>query len=435
MSTTTPNMNLTNPTSGTTPGPDWATQISGDFDAIDAHDHTSGKGVPITPDGMNINADLPFAGNSATNVKSVNLAQQSAALSDIDSVYDVSGDLYFTDGAGNQIRITQSGSVTGSTGTITGLPSGSASAAFSAGTFTFQSATSTPATMSMGPIKTGAASASPYFVTITASSSMAADYGLTLPADAPAANQVLVSDGSGTFTWTRGLLPLGSVVATFPNLSGAYSTAATTTADSNGFVKCNGQTIADVTSPMNGAVVPNINNSVFIMGNTTAGTSGGAASVTLVTGNLPSHTHGAGSFITGSVPTTTHTHNFAHAHQWGFSTSSLHPDLYVYATLSASKTSISGSDSLLINNITDSLAAGGTSVNIGEMERVGGSSASLYTTGALSAPSGSGSSAVTAAPSATTTVAISGTSGSTGSGTSFSILPTYITAVYLMRVK
>lgn len=87
--------------------------------------------------------------------------------------------------------------------------------------------------------------------------------------------------------------PLGAVIATFPNLTGAYDCLATTVADAEGFVVCGGQTIADATSPMNGATIPNINNDVFLMGNATSGTAGGANTKTIsVQAAFPTnHTH------------------------------------------------------------------------------------------------------------------------------------------------
>lgn len=442
--TITPNMNLPVPVPSTAPGPAWATNIVADMYAVDGHDHTSGKGVPITPNGLNINADLPLNENNLTEARTVRFSPQGAALADpadVGCLYEVADDLYYNDGAGNQVRITQGGAVTGATGTITGLPSGTASASYAGGTFTFESATSTPATMAVGPIKTGAAITSPFTVTVSASASMTANYALTYPVDAPTANQILVSDGSGNLSWTRGVLPLGSVIATFPNLTGAYSTSATTAADVNGFVKCNGQVISDATSPMNGQTVPNINNSIFIMGNTTAGTTGGSATQTLITNNLPSHTHGAGSFATslsGTFGSSTHTHNMAHVHMWSGIDASLLPELYSLSAINDASTTIGTGDSVVSDTNNVNLSAGGSSIPI-TVNHSTGSLTKYYTTGALSAPSGSGSSAVTAAPSATASLSgsnnVTGTSGSTGSGTSFSILPPYITAVYLMRIK
>lgn len=68
-----------------------------------------------------------------------------------------------------------------------------------------------------------------------------------------------------------GILPLGSVIATFPHLSpAAYVCTTTTAADANGFVQCAGGVIADATSPFNGMTIPNINNNVFLMGNVTS---------------------------------------------------------------------------------------------------------------------------------------------------------------------
>ena len=53
-------MGLTQSTVGTTTGPDWATNAENNLLTIDAHDHTSGKGVQLTPSSLNINADLEF---------------------------------------------------------------------------------------------------------------------------------------------------------------------------------------------------------------------------------------------------------------------------------------------------------------------------------------------------------------------------------------
>jgi hypothetical protein len=101
-----------------------------------------------------------------------------------------------------------------------------------------------------------------------------------------------------------GSIPVGSVIATFPNLTGAYECAATTIADANGFVKCNGQKLADALSPMNGDVIPNINNSVFLMGSTTAGSIGGANTINFA------HTHSLS--VTASFPD--HNHNLSSSH-------------------------------------------------------------------------------------------------------------------------
>lgn len=418
-----PNMNLPVPVVGTDPGPDWANNVNASLSAIDSHNHSSGQGVQIGPAGMNINADLSFNGNNATTLRTSRYSSQSGTLSgstDLDCTYVVNGDLYYNDGSGNQVRITQSGSVTGATGTITGLPSGTASASFSAGTFSFQSATNTPATMSVGPLVMGAASASPHTVTLSAGT-MAADYSIVWPTSAPTTAQTLVSDSSGNLSWSAaGFLPIGSVIATFPNLTGAYTTSATTAADSRGFVLCVGQTISDGTSPMNGQVVPHINNSVFLLGSTTAGTAGGTL------GGVGAHTH---TFTSGAtVPTEDHTHIFSHTHQWSlFDIQQTPTAIFSLGSSQPSKTSITTSDQVIISSNHNLSGSSGSNYVMSQFVF----NSNEYTTGVLSAPgSTSGSTAATAGASALTTV--SGTTDSTGDA---SFLPPYISAVYLMRIK
>lgn len=417
-----PNMNLPVPVVSQEIGPDWASDINACMGQIDSHNHSSGEGVQITPDGIDINADLPFNGSNATTMGAVQFTAKIAALTSLlRSLQVVSADLYYIDGAGNLVRITQGGSVTGASGTITGLPSGTASASYSGGTFTWQSATNTPATMDMGPAIIRSTTASSKGVTLSSRAAMAADYNLFFPLVAPAANQLPISDGSGNLSWTFGLLPIGSVIATFPNLAGAYTTSATTAADAYGFVKCNGQTISDATSPMDGAVVPNINNSVFLAGSTTAGSSGGSATAS----GVGAHTHTFTS--TTAVGTGGHTHVFSHIHQWAHQV--LRSDfLYGKIVADSSSVSISTGDTTLMNAPTFYSASGPTEF---AARPSANATQDWFTAGVGSAPSGSGSTAATAAPSATTTVA--GTTDSTG--TSFSILPPYITAVYLMRIK
>lgn len=197
---TSPNMNMPVPVVGVDPGSDWATNIDACLSVVDSHNHTSGQGVPITPQAININADLPFNGNNLTTARSVRFSPQSGTISnaaDLGCLYENGVDLYYIDGAGNQVRITQGGSVTGASGTITGLPSGTASAAFAGSTFTFQSATNTPASMNFGPVTLGQAIASGKNVNISLSGSQPANYNLILPLALPAMQSAFVSDASG----------------------------------------------------------------------------------------------------------------------------------------------------------------------------------------------------------------------------------------------
>lgn len=217
-------MSLPVPTVSVDPGPDWANNINASLSILDGHNHGAGSGVQITPAGININSDLSFSNNNATVLRSTRFDPQTTALSlatDIGCLYEVGVDLYYNDGVGNQIRITQSGSVSGASGTITGLPSGTASASYSAGTFTFQGATSTPATMAVGPLVVGNPVASSKTVTISPNNSIASNYNFVLPAALPAALNYMTLDNSGNVAFnTSGVTGSGAVVlSTSPTIA------------------------------------------------------------------------------------------------------------------------------------------------------------------------------------------------------------------------
>lgn len=200
-----PDMSLPVPVVTIDPGPDWATNLNACLSIIDGHTHTTGSGVQITPQAININSDLAFNDNNLTSVRTTRYQSHSSPIngaSDLGCTYVQNVDLYYVDGAGNQVRITQGGSVTGSSGTITGLPSGTASASYAAGTFTFQSATNTPAAMNFGPLTLGQQIASGKNVTISAANAQAVNYNLTLPvAQAVSNSSAIVSDTSGNLSY------------------------------------------------------------------------------------------------------------------------------------------------------------------------------------------------------------------------------------------
>ena len=141
---TSPNMGLPIPIVGVEPGPQYATDINNALTTIDGHNHTPGNGVQVPTGGININADLPFSSNNATLLRSTRFAPQSSTFSlaaDVGCLYENGVDLYYRDGNGNNVRITQSGGVSGSPGSIANLTS-PATASYVAGnsTFVWQSA-------------------------------------------------------------------------------------------------------------------------------------------------------------------------------------------------------------------------------------------------------------------------------------------------------
>jgi hypothetical protein len=446
--TLTPNMSLVVPTVAVDPGPDWANNVNASLSIIDGHNHSSGSGAPISVDGLSITTDLPFNGNSATELKSAQFQSQGAVLpgATVDALYVVNNELFYNDAAGNNVQITLNGSVTGAAGTITGLPSGTASASYNLGTFSFKSATNTPANMSVGPIVTGANMVNPKFVTISASGAQPNDYSLVWPLALPTSGtRYVTATTGGQFDYGSvvaeqgGILPIGAVVGTFPNLAGTYVCTATTAADSVGYVKCNGQTIVDATSPMNGVVIPNINNSIFLMGSTTAGSSGGNNNTTLTTTQLPVHDHGAGTYTTslsGTFASSGHNHNFAHSHAAAyFSNSAGGGAGYFKDSIGNSTTTIDTGNTVMFQQ-NNSFAAGGQ----GGLQIAGTSAGTKYTSGVSSSDGGgSGSGAVTGGASATASLggsnSVTGTSASAGTGSAYDSRPAYISAVYCMRIK
>ena len=114
-------MNLDLPVVSVTLGPDYATQNNEAFETIDAHDHTSGKGLKIPAAGLNINANLDFQSKKAFNLASLQLINQAVALSGATNARSVSttaGDLYYTNAAGTSIQITSGGSLVSAPGAV-----------------------------------------------------------------------------------------------------------------------------------------------------------------------------------------------------------------------------------------------------------------------------------------------------------------------------
>lgn len=195
------NMSLPVPVVGQEFGPQWAIDLNSCLALIDTHDHSSGEGVPVTPNGLNINADLPLNGNNLTLARSLRMVSQATVLTlptDLLALYSVGVDLYYNDGNGNNIQITQNGAVAGASGNISGLVS-PASASYVAGTQTFvwQSDVNTAANMDMGSIIIREVVANAKGITISSPSALSANYTIALPSALPSAQKFVTLDSSG----------------------------------------------------------------------------------------------------------------------------------------------------------------------------------------------------------------------------------------------
>lgn len=203
--TLSPNMLLRIPAVGADEGPDYAININYDLlSVLDTHDHTPGKGTQITPASFDINGNLSFNNHFATNVAGLSLvAQLSTPLTG--TVYQSGVDLYFVDGVGNNIRMTQSGGVAGTPGSITNLlPPASVTYVSGSQTFVFESNVGIAANIDGGAhLFRNLSPNSTFAVVLQASAALAASYDLILPALPPVQSfMTLNSSGEMAAPWT-----------------------------------------------------------------------------------------------------------------------------------------------------------------------------------------------------------------------------------------
>lgn len=243
-----PNMSLPVPIVGVDPGPDWANNYNSALSILDQHNHSSGSGVQIAQTGIRLTANgttfdsLNFNTSNAYGLRSAKFINQASPLAlstDVGSLYESGSNLYFNNGAGVAVQITSGNSIVGTAGSISGLPSGTASAAYAGGIFTFQSATSTPAGLSVGPIAIGQQVASPQQITIQSPNSLAASYSLTLPMALPVSTSFLLSDSAGNIS-------ASNATSVALSVSTITATSLVVTTDS---AKVNGQSVVVSANP------------------------------------------------------------------------------------------------------------------------------------------------------------------------------------------
>jgi len=205
-------MGLTLPLVSQTPGPEWASTINSDLSLIDSHNHTSGFGAPITTAALSIDADLDLNGFGLTTVSSLGLRVPSTPPTTSSVYSDSVGDLYYTNSAGQPVRITNGPNIVGSGGTISGMTGTNASVAFTVGTstFTFQSDANKPANIDSGPITVRRNSVGSYGVVIQPASGGTGNWNLFLPNADPGATRLMgiVSGGQVGYVSTNSTLTL-----------------------------------------------------------------------------------------------------------------------------------------------------------------------------------------------------------------------------------
>jgi hypothetical protein len=182
MSTTSPNMSLIIPTVGVDVGPTYAFEINQSLGLIDQHDHSPGKGMPISSEGITIVSDINMNGYAFNNLKSLTLSIQTA--NSIPATVFVKGvDLYYTDVNGSEIRLTKDSGVNGTPGSINNLfAPASVDYVPSSSTFVFSSNTNIAANLDIGSIKfRNLLPNSTFALSLLPPSALSSNYSITLP--------------------------------------------------------------------------------------------------------------------------------------------------------------------------------------------------------------------------------------------------------------
>lgn len=265
--TLSPNMSLRIPGVGTDNGPDYAININFDLlSVLDTHDHSPGKGVQITSGSININSTLSFNNRLATNIAGLTLTAQSSSPG-LSAIYESGVDLFYTDGVGNNIRITQGGSLAGTPGAIGGLvPPASVSYVSGNQTFVFQSNTNTPANIDVGSVIIREVAVSSNGISLSSPTALSSSYTLTLPGALPTSNSALCFDNTGagsfatpdntTIQINAGTLKVKDAGISIAQLAAAVADALlpsgsilsySSVTPPSGYLYCNGQAVSRTT--------------------------------------------------------------------------------------------------------------------------------------------------------------------------------------------
>lgn len=202
--TTSPNMFMPVPGVGTEFGPAWALDVNACLSLLDSHDHSLGRGVQITPAGMNINTALTLNSNNLTDVGGIAFTALGSNPTTLQFLYVSPGvetplteDLWFNDGNGNQVQITNNGLVNA---TIASLPGES----YAAGTFFWKqgAGSTTPANFDIGSITIRPnVAATTFGVRLQPPTGITSQYDIALPL-LPASKSFLTITASGTMEAT-----------------------------------------------------------------------------------------------------------------------------------------------------------------------------------------------------------------------------------------
>lgn len=115
----TPFMFLDLPTPTITLGPAWASDVNDALTLVDSHDHSTGKGAKVKPNGIDINDNLDMQSNELLSAKAAQLTTNPSTLSGPTNtlkLHSTGGNLYFTNDSGTPVQLTNGGSIVSTPG-------------------------------------------------------------------------------------------------------------------------------------------------------------------------------------------------------------------------------------------------------------------------------------------------------------------------------
>jgi len=267
---TTPNMNLFELQPGITTGPDYATRIVSNFSLIDSHDHSPGKGASIPVSAIEVNDSLAFNGNGPVDQGKSQFRNLSSALSagtDYRSLFVVNGDLFYLDNSGNSVQITNSGSISGATGNITGLSS-PASVTFATNKYSFKDTATSFAIMESSDVRLFEDSSSSIteYVALRSPGSLSATYTLTFPTGLPASTRYMASNSTGDLSFETADSIGSAMTATGANDIANTRTRATGTTVASGGVAISSVCAFFTTTSTSYVDIPNLSVTITTSG-------------------------------------------------------------------------------------------------------------------------------------------------------------------------
>ena len=216
----------------------WDDEMNAALTLIDSHNHTAGQGVKVPTAGLNINADLSFAGNGITNLKSLAFAEIVALSAGADIIYvdSTTHELFWRTHSGVNVQLTNGAAlnVTAFTGGIGGdYGSVAALVSYDAANeqYLFQGPNTPPrgwSKLASGDLHLFQAGTSEsVFVGLKAPDTLAASYTATMPPAPPGALAPVYMDNTGAMSTVAGMTRLARQVIT---TSGTYPQTAGTRA-------------------------------------------------------------------------------------------------------------------------------------------------------------------------------------------------------------